>query len=509
MIHDAQVYLSPASYPPAFRLWYRALLPLLGRRHRRILTVSRFARDRARPLRHRAVSRAHHRRAERRRPHPAPRRRPRHPPTASTSAARPLRLRPRQHPGAQEHRPPPPRLRPTRRSPDLTPRPDRQPAGRDDFRALGHRIPPNVAFAGRIPRRRAPRRSSSAALCQLCPSTTEGFGLPPLESMAPRHPGDRRPGRRAPRDLRRRRPPGRRPTTPPPGPPASASSPTSPRSAGPEPPRPLPRRRLHLAPRRNRAPRRPRSRTSRHEAPRLAARRRQQRPSRRRSPTSPPTSPLQTRAAAPRRLLRHRAQPTCRPSAPPARWSSAPAAPAPSATAASRPSSTTATSSPSSTTTTSPPATRSPASPPSSPPTPATSAPTAASSPTASIPPASPSPKPPASSPPTTPPPGSTRPRAPRSRASAAATWRSAPAPSATLRFDEGLPLYGWQEDIDFAARVARQGGALARTDAFAGVHCGVKTARSRGLPIGYSQVANPLYLVRKGTMRPRATRSG
>lgn len=69
------------------------------------------------------------------------------------------------------------------------------------------------------------------------------------------------------------------------------------------------------------------------------------------------------------------------------------------------------------------------------------------------------------------------------------------------LRFDEGLPLYGWQEDIDFAARVARQGGALARTDAFAGVHCGVKTARSRGLPIGYSQVANPLYLVRKGTM--------
>jgi GT2 family glycosyltransferase len=68
-------------------------------------------------------------------------------------------------------------------------------------------------------------------------------------------------------------------------------------------------------------------------------------------------------------------------------------------------------------------------------------------------------------------------------------------------RFDERLPLYGWQEDIDFAARVRRH-GRLARTDAFAGVHCGIKTARAPGLPVGYAQVANPLYLTRKGTMR-------
>jgi hypothetical protein len=68
-------------------------------------------------------------------------------------------------------------------------------------------------------------------------------------------------------------------------------------------------------------------------------------------------------------------------------------------------------------------------------------------------------------------------------------------------RFDERLPLYGWQEDIDFAARL-RPRGRLAATHAFAGVHCGIKTARAPGLPVGYAQVANPLYLARKGTMR-------
>lgn len=69
-------------------------------------------------------------------------------------------------------------------------------------------------------------------------------------------------------------------------------------------------------------------------------------------------------------------------------------------------------------------------------------------------------------------------------------------------RFDERLPLYGWQEDVDFAARL-RPHGRLVLTHAFGGVHCGVKTGRSRGLPLGYSQVANPVYLARKGSMRP------
>jgi GT2 family glycosyltransferase len=72
------------------------------------------------------------------------------------------------------------------------------------------------------------------------------------------------------------------------------------------------------------------------------------------------------------------------------------------------------------------------------------------------------------------------------------------------IRFDERLPLYGWQEDIDFAARVRQRGGRLVSTHAFAGVHCGVKRGRSSGVRLGYSQIVNPIYLARKGTMRPR-----
>lgn len=67
-------------------------------------------------------------------------------------------------------------------------------------------------------------------------------------------------------------------------------------------------------------------------------------------------------------------------------------------------------------------------------------------------------------------------------------------------RFDENLPFYGWQEDIDFANRIAQE-GKLASTNAFAGVHCGTKRSRSPGLKLGYSQIANVVYLMKKGTM--------
>lgn len=69
--------------------------------------------------------------------------------------------------------------------------------------------------------------------------------------------------------------------------------------------------------------------------------------------------------------------------------------------------------------------------------------------------------------------------------------------------FDERLRLYGWQEDIDFAAQLLGK-GRLVQTHAFAGVHQGVKTGRTSGVRFGYAQVINPLYLARKGTMRPR-----
>lgn len=68
------------------------------------------------------------------------------------------------------------------------------------------------------------------------------------------------------------------------------------------------------------------------------------------------------------------------------------------------------------------------------------------------------------------------------------------------LWFDERLKLYGWQEDIDFAAQVAQR-GQIVKTNAFAGVHLGVKGGRTSGVRLGYSQVVNPIYLNRKGTM--------
>lgn len=69
-------------------------------------------------------------------------------------------------------------------------------------------------------------------------------------------------------------------------------------------------------------------------------------------------------------------------------------------------------------------------------------------------------------------------------------------------RFDPNLPLYGWQEDIDFAAQIP---GGRIKTRAFAGVHRGAKSGReTAGRRLGYSQLANPFYLWRKGTMTGR-----
>ena len=70
------------------------------------------------------------------------------------------------------------------------------------------------------------------------------------------------------------------------------------------------------------------------------------------------------------------------------------------------------------------------------------------------------------------------------------------------LRFDEALPLYGWLEDVDFSRRLAARGHVV-RAEGTRGVHLGVKTGRSPGRRLGYSQVANPIRLMRQGTMGP------
>jgi GT2 family glycosyltransferase len=67
------------------------------------------------------------------------------------------------------------------------------------------------------------------------------------------------------------------------------------------------------------------------------------------------------------------------------------------------------------------------------------------------------------------------------------------------VRFDEALPLYAWLEDLDFGGRIS---GKLVHTDAFRGVHCGEKRGREKnGLRLGYSQMCNPVYMIRKGTL--------
>ncbi len=67
-------------------------------------------------------------------------------------------------------------------------------------------------------------------------------------------------------------------------------------------------------------------------------------------------------------------------------------------------------------------------------------------------------------------------------------------------QFDEKLPLYGWQEDIDFSRQLSGH-GRIVDSKALRGVHLGTKSGRTSGVKVGYSQIANPVYLIRKGTV--------
>ena len=68
------------------------------------------------------------------------------------------------------------------------------------------------------------------------------------------------------------------------------------------------------------------------------------------------------------------------------------------------------------------------------------------------------------------------------------------------VRFDERLPLYAWLEDADFRGQAERH-GRVVRAEALSGVHLGHKQGRGRGVTLGYSQIANALYLAAKGTV--------
>lgn len=178
MIHDTQVFTSPASYSPAFVAWYRFALPRIGAAADRILTVSDFSRREL--IRHRVcpadkivvigngVDHVLHCGRD---------------PTivsrlglergtyvvalANTQLHKNLRVLFEAFGRAE--------MRDVRLV--LV-----GGAAEVGFRAAGHHPPPNVIYAGRI---------SDGALCSLLeaaaclafPSTTEGFGLPPIEAM--------------------------------------------------------------------------------------------------------------------------------------------------------------------------------------------------------------------------------------------------------------------------------------------------------------------------------------
>ncbi|MDO5643457.1 MAG: family 2 glycosyl transferase [Paracoccus sp. (in: a-proteobacteria)] len=78
--------------------------------------------------------------------------------------------------------------------------------------------------------------------------------------------------------------------------------------------------------------------------------------------------------------------------------------------------------------------------------------------------------------------------------------FRCAPIRDHKLRFDENLPLYAWLEDVDFSRKVARYGTCV-QAMALYGVHLGIKGGRTSGIRLGYSQIANPVYLLAQGTM--------
>ncbi len=178
MLHDAQVYSMPASYSFAFRLWYKITQPLIGHRHKHILTVSDFSKSElvrydVAPAEKISVIPNGCDHILRIRPDDA----------AITRLGLQNRTYVLALANIQFHK----NIRillkafadPVLKHTTLALFGGATAA---DFEAIGHKPPDNVVFLGRI---------SDAELVGLmqgatafaCPSLTEGFGLPPLEAM--------------------------------------------------------------------------------------------------------------------------------------------------------------------------------------------------------------------------------------------------------------------------------------------------------------------------------------
>jgi glycosyltransferase involved in cell wall biosynthesis len=178
MIHDAQVFITPESYSWAFARWYRTVLPVIGHRHLRILAVSQFSADQlvrygvTQPDRISVIPNgADHLLSYNPRPEIIDR----------------LQLRGRGFvialANVQAHKNIGLLLKafsdPSLASLKLVLVGAAEPK---QFEALGYSVPQGVVFAGRVDDGEL-RALLEAALCLAFPSTTEGFGLPPLEGM--------------------------------------------------------------------------------------------------------------------------------------------------------------------------------------------------------------------------------------------------------------------------------------------------------------------------------------
>ena len=179
MMHDAQVFATPQSYSAKFRTWYRTVQPLLGRRALRVLTVSEFSKQ---ELIRFGVAPAEKIRV-------IPNGCDHFSALRTDCAILPRVRRSGQRyvlalANVQAHKNiglllqafTDERLR------DITLVLVGK-ATAHDFAAQGHTSPPNTVFAGPVADEEL-KALYAEALCLAFPSTTEGFGLPPVEAMS-------------------------------------------------------------------------------------------------------------------------------------------------------------------------------------------------------------------------------------------------------------------------------------------------------------------------------------